>query len=201
MKHPIWFLVFALVIANMGTIGGYYMGRAESAEALAQIHAAYQELDPKDYLTLPAERKDACLEWAFGKDWEAIRWDERDDRFRDLHPELDPEDFAGHTEINVFWKRLQRTYLDLDDTQLVFDTLYSNDGCLISFDSNGVCTFIDPNVVRDLAQSGRICEVMGHQWEIGEFRDVAVADLILIGTLDNEVQICGLCGKTRTRTR
>lgn len=77
---------------------------------LAQIDAAYAELDPRNFLTLPDEQKDDCLVWAFGKDWEDIKWSCRDDRFRDLHPELDPNDFAGHTAMGIFWERLERAY-------------------------------------------------------------------------------------------
>ena len=53
---------------------------------------------------------------------------------------------------------------------------------------------VSDDFIRELCQSGRVCEVMGHQWQDYtymnlDYRPDVVAD-----------QRCGLCGKTRVQT-
>ncbi len=80
-------------------------------KTLKEIEAIYQQYDPKLALTVPEERKDACLEWAFGKDWEKIAWNYRADKFRELHPKLNLEDFADVTPTKIFWERVSSAYV------------------------------------------------------------------------------------------
>ena len=71
--------------------------------------------DPRDYLTLCEDwQKEDCLEWAFGEDWKYLQWTYRDDKFRELHPEYDANDFADYTEMDLFWVRLESMYLSKD---------------------------------------------------------------------------------------
>lgn len=118
MSNANWFKIFVLVLFNIGCIACFYIGRFDAEKMLAQVKAAYQEQDPRDFLELPDEQKEDCLIWAFGKEWESIKWSYRDGVFRDLHPELNPEDFAGYTEMNLFWRRLEKAYLDRDRDEL-----------------------------------------------------------------------------------
>ena len=112
-----WVFIFVVIMFNIGCIVCFYIGKSDAEKMLTKINMAYQGQDPRDYLNLPEGQKDACLEWAFGKGWEEIDWKYRDDRFRDLHPELDPEDFAGYTPIILFWNRVQRAYLNFKETK------------------------------------------------------------------------------------
>ena len=71
-------------------------------------------------------------------------------------------------------------------------TIEKDNRTLIEWDPNWVCTYIDPNLVRELVESGKICEVVGHQWSMSSlyYEDSGL-----------QTRSCMFCGKKQTRTR
>lgn len=79
---------------------------------LAEIHQSMQAYDPRNGFTVPENQKNDCIEWAYGKDWKEIKWNYRSERFRELHPELDPNDFSDATPILLYNRRVSNAYLN-----------------------------------------------------------------------------------------
>ena len=79
-------------------------------------------------------------------------------------------------------------------------------------DMSGVVSFeiagdvYDPNkwqisdgFIRALCQSGRVCEVMGHQWSELDWQYKPTTEIVISAERER-YQECFLCGKTRVRT-
>lgn len=111
MPTKVIMIAILLVIVFAAGIGLVIYSGLSPEKTLAGIHSAYQGYDFTSFLNVPGEQTSECLIWAFGKDWNEIKWYCRADRFRDLHPELDANDFADSTEIYLFWRRVGKAYL------------------------------------------------------------------------------------------
>ena len=79
---------------------------------LVEINQTMQAYNPRHGFSVPEDQKTACIEWAYGKDWKNIQWSNRADRFRDLHPELNPNDFSDATHILLYNERVSLAYLE-----------------------------------------------------------------------------------------
>lgn len=104
----IWMVMSAIFL---GVLHIYYQV-FNPKSALAKIDSGFDDYDFLSLLDIPSEQKSDCMCWAIGENWFRIKWNYRAETFRDLHPELNAEDFADHTKMDVFWERVSKAYLE-----------------------------------------------------------------------------------------
>lgn len=109
----VFFIVLISGIFIIGTVATSIFLKINTPEKmLAEINQYNQQWHPRNVLSVPESQKLDCLEWALGKDWDKIQWDNRADVFRDLHSELNVKDFSDSTPIFLFWERVSDAYLE-----------------------------------------------------------------------------------------
>ena len=123
MKIALFCIMTICFIVVLATFSKVYLN---PKSALEEIHRKYEDWDFRNALSVPDELKDDCIEWAYGKDWKTLQWNLRGEKFRDLHPELDANDFSDATPIILdengsvcatFDERVSMAYLNIWKTK------------------------------------------------------------------------------------